>query len=485
MNRSILLLALAVGGCAVGPDYHRPDAASVPVAFKELQGWVPATPEADIPKGAWWSIFDDPTLDALEQQVAVTNQDVKQAEANYREAIAVVQEAQAELFPTLSVSPGVTRQTVTNLGLPDEPGEGEAGAATTRYSVEGTASWDVDVWGRIRRQIESEQAAAQVDAADLANATLSAQGSLATDYFDLRADDSMTTLLTDTVAAYGRTLKITQNEYVAGTASRPDVVTADAQLKTAQAQLVGVGVQRAQYEHAIAVLMGHSPADLTIPPGQLASIVPVVPAGLPSTLLERRPDISAAERTMDEQNAQIGVAIAAYYPDISLSAAFGFAGNPLSQLFDVANEVWSLGASANEVLFDGGSRAATVRAARAGYESDVAAYRETVLTAFQQVEDDLVSLKILQQQAVVEDAAVDAAQQAVDFSLNEYRAGTAAYTGVVAEQTQLLSDQQTALTIEQDRQVAAGGLVQALGGGWEESDLPEKEPITIGAVLTP
>ncbi len=496
MKRSLLLAALPLAACTVGPDYHRP-AAIVSPLYKEAAysegalaaryGWKLATPRADLSKGAWWSVFNDPVLDGLERQVAVTNQNVKQSEANYRQAVALVREAQANLFPTVTLTPSVKRETLNSLGsFSTGGGSGSAaGKAITEYSVQGSASWDLDVWGRIRRQVESQQAAAQVSAADLANATLSAQGTLATDYFDMRASDSMIRLLTDTVTAYRKTLQITQTQYELGTASRGDVATADAQLKTTQAQLVGAGVQRAQYEHAIAVLTGHPPADLSLPAAPLTTAVPTIPIGVPSALLERRPDIAAAERTMAEQNAQIGVAVAAYYPDISLSAAFGYAGNPLSKLFTLANQVWSLGASATETLIDGGLRRATLSAAHAGYDADVASYRQTVLSAFQQVEDDLSSLRILEQQAAAQDAAVASAKRAVDVTINEYRGGTIAYTSVITEQTQLLSDQQTAVTIQQDRLVAAVGLLQALGGGWQASDLPAKQPLDLTAAIRP
>ena len=493
MKRALLLAALPLAACTVGPDYHRA-AAITSLRYKEAptvnaaaagDGWKLATPRAALAKGAWWSVFNDPVLDGLERQVAVTNQNVKQSEANYRQAVELVREAQASLFPTITLKPGVERETLNNLGSTATLGGGGSttGKAITQYSLEGSVSWDLDVWGRIRRQVESQQAAAQVDAADLANATLSAQGTLATDYFDLRATDSLIHLLTDTAKAYRKTLQVTQNQYQFGTASRGDVATADTQLKTTQAQLVGEGVQRAEYEHAIAVLTGHPPADLSLQAGPLATAVPDVPAGLPSALLERRPDIAAAERTMAEQNAQIGVAVAAYYPDISLSAAFGYVGNPLSKLFTLANQIWSLGASASETLVDGGLRRATLNAAHAGYDADVASYRETVLSAFQQVEDDLSSLRILQQQAAAQDAAVAAAKRAVDVTLNEYLGGTVAYTSVVTEQTALLSDQQSAVTIQQDRLVAAVGLLQALGGGWQVGDLPAKQPLDLAAAV--
>lgn len=466
-----VLLALSLAACSVGPNYRRPTAPVTP-QFKEPQGWKPAEPLAELDKGAWWTVFDDPVLEDLERQVAVTNQNVKQAEAAYRQASALVQESQAGWFPTLGVTTGVARESTAAPTTSAALNKPAVGTTVTQYNVGGNASWDPDVWGRIRRQVESQQAAAQVSAADLANAQLSAQSTLATDYFNLRGADSLIGLLNETVDADRRALQITQNQYAAGTASHGDVVTAEAQLKTVQAQLFGAGVQRAQYEHAIAVLAGHPPAELTLPSGVLATHVPVIPAGLPSSLLERRPDIAAAERTMAAQNAQIGVATAAFYPDISLSAAIGFTGNPLSSLIKTANRTWSLGAAAGETLLDGGERRAAVIAARAGYDQAVATYRQTVLNAFQQVEDELSSLRILEQQAAAEQEAVEASRQAVDVTLNQYRAGTIAYTGVITEQTQLLSNEQTAVTIQQNRLVAAVALIEAVGGGWQTTDLP-------------
>ena len=483
MRCGAALLPLLLAGCMVGPDYGRPSAPA-PRAYKELVGWKPAVPADAYAKGPWWLVFHDPLLDRLESQVVITNQTVLQAEAAYRQARALVAEAQAGLFPTVGVTPDVTRNSLNTsfgtIGVPTSTGK-----AFTDYSVLGSAGWDLDVWGRIRRQIEAQQAAAEVSAADLANALLSAQAALATDYFDLRAQDSLTQVLRDTVTAYTRALEITENEYNAGTASRGDVVTADAQLKSAQAQLVGVAVQRAIFEHAIAVLTGHAPADLSIPPAPLARDVPVLPPGLPSTLLERRPDIAAAERVMAQQNALIGVAVAAYYPDITLSATLGFSGSPLQELFTVANRIWSLGAAASEPLLEGGLRLATVAAARAGYDAAVAAYRQTVLTALQQVEDNLASLRIFEQQAVAEDAAVAAASHAVDVTLNEYRAGTVVYTAVITEQTLLLADQQIALAVQQSRLVASVALIAALGGGWQQTDLPPPVEFRPAAVLEP
>jgi len=459
-----LTLVLLAAGCKVGPDYARPDAPTAP-AFKELAGWKPSDPRDGIDRGAWWSVFADPDLDRLERQVDISNQTVKQAEAAYREAVALIREARASLFPTLTVAPGVTRSQSSG------GGSGFSGTRT-QYTAEGAASWEVDVWGQIRRQVESQSAAAQASAADLANAKLSAQGSLATAYFELRGADSLAKLLSDTVEEYKRALAITQNQYDAGTASRGDVLAADVQLQSTTASLVAAGVARAQYEHAIAVLTGNPPADLSLPTALLTNDAPVVPAGVPSALLERRPDIAAAERTMQQQNALIGVAIAAYYPQITLSAAFGFAGSPLSNLFSAADRVWSLGASASETVFQGGYRGAAVDAARATYDQAVASYRQTVLTAFEQVEDDLSDLRVLQQQAQAEDTTVAAARRAVDVTLNEYRAGTVAYTSVITEQTALLSAEQAALNVRQSRLVASVALIQALGGGWDTASLP-------------
>jgi len=472
------LLAVLLTGCMIGPDYQRPDA-PVPVAYKELAGWKPATPLDTIDRGAWWSIYNDPELDQLERQVAISNQNVKSFEAAYRAATALVRETEAALFPTVSVTPSVTRSRGGG-GAGGASAGGGSGAARTDYSVEGSATWAPDIWGKIRRQIESNAAAAQVSAADLANATLSAQATLAIAYVNLRYEDSLRKLLTDTVANYQRALDITRNQYRAGTTSSADVVTAQAQLQTTQAQLIAVGVLRGQYEHAIAMLTGHPPAELTIPLTPLPREVPVAPTGVPSTLLERRPDVAAAERQMQQENALIGVAIGAYYPDLTLSALFGFAGNPLSKLFSVANEVWSLGASAAETIFDAGSRSAAVAVARATYDQYVANYRQTVLTAFQQIEDELVALRVLEQQAAAEDLAVASARHAVEVTMNQYLAGTVAYTSVITEQTLLLSDEQTALAIQQSRLVASVTLIEALGGGWRADDLPGK--VAVGRV---
>ncbi|HUC63562.1 MAG TPA: efflux transporter outer membrane subunit [Alphaproteobacteria bacterium] len=471
-----LAAALSLAGCEVGPDYHRPSA-PVPAAFKEAKGWKLAEPQLAASKGPWWSVYDDPVLDRLEREVDVSNQTLKQAEAAYREATAIAREAGAELYPTVGVTGSAQRAQSGGTSRSASTGASVQPRVANTFALEGAGSWDLDLWGRIRRTIESNVASAEASAADVAAARLSAQASLATDYFDLRAADQLQRLLDDTVVAYQRTLDIVKNQYEAGTAARSDVASAETQLETTRAEAINVGVQRALYEHAIAVLVGKPAADFGLPATGLPTAVPVMPAGVPSTLLERRPDIAAAERAMASANALIGVAEAAYYPDISLSAAFGYSTPAVGQLFNAANQLWSLGTSATETLFDAGERSAAVDAARAVYDQSVASYRQTVLTSFQQVEDELATLRILERQAKVEAVAVRAAEEAVRLALNEYRAGTVAYTTVITAQTAALADEQTALTIRQNRLLASVALIEALGGGWEASQLPNREAI--------
>jgi NodT family efflux transporter outer membrane factor (OMF) lipoprotein len=483
-----LLLGCAgvlLAACTVGPDYQRPDA---PVAtdFKELKGWTPVAPADALDKGAWWSVYSDPDLDRLELMVDVSNQTIKQFEAQYSAAVAAVGEARAGLFPTISAGANATRNgSGAKLGGVSTNGSGNVSRNGTTYTLSGDVTWDLDVWGRIRRQIESSTASAQVSAADLASARLSAQATLAVDYFNLRAEDALAALLSDTVDAYKRSLQIAQNQYNAGTASSIDYVTALTQLQTTQAQLIAVGVQRQQFEHAIAVLTGQPPSGFSLAVAPLATDVPVVPAGLPSTLLERRPDIAAAERNLQALNAQIGVQVAAYYPDISLSALGEVAGYPLGQLFNMPNRFWSLAAAGSETLFSAGLRSSAVAAARADYEAGVANYRQTVLTSFQQVEDALSSLRILQQQADAQALAVNSARRAVTATLNAYRAGTVPYTSVVVEQATLLSNQQSAVAVQQSRLVQSVSLIQALGGGWQAGELPTREEMPVPSALTP
>ncbi len=482
---ALLLACLPLGGCLVGPDYHRPHAL-ISARFKEgppaLPGWKYATPQDSVPKGPWWAVYNDPVLNRLEDQVAVNNQTLRADEAAFRVAVTLVRSAQAALYPTLALNPNVTRSEsgrgsrTAGLGASATSlGAGSSSTfAYTNYQLEGTADWEIDLWGRIRRQIESNVANAQASAADLANATLSIEASLATAYFDLRTSDALIDLLTSTVANYQRSLDITQNQYTVGVAARSDVITAQTQLLGAQSQLINAGVARADYEHAIAVFTGRPPADLTIGHLPFAGSVPDIPVALPSDLLERRPDISAAERLMAAENALIGEAIAAYYPTVTLSAVFGYSGDPLSSLIQKANRLWSLGAAASETLFNGGARSAAVANARATYDESIATYRQTVLAALQNVEDELSSLRILAAQDVVARQAVASAQQATQISLNQYRAGTVTYITVVTNQAIELGDEESLLTVEQGRFLASVALIQALGGGWSATQLPSK-----------
>lgn len=454
---SALLLCLAA--CEVGPDYKKPDVVT-PVAYKETKDWKIAQPQQAGSNQAWWSVYNDPVLDDLEKQVAISNESVKSSEAAYRQAVALVGEARANFFPTLSLNTSL-QQSHQQL------------KTTTQYSGSVGASWEIDIWGKIRREVESAKAGAEVSAADLAAAKLSLQAELATDYFQLRTEDELARLLNATVDAFTRSLQIVQNRYDVGVAAKTDVASAQAQLKSTRAQAINVGVLRSQLEHAIAVLIGKPPADFTIAPAPgVVSVVPLTPPGLPSALLERRPDIAAAERQMAEANAQIGVAVAAYYPTISLSGSYGFASTVLSSLFTPESLVWAVGPSLAETLFDGGLRGAQVEAAKASFDQTVALYRQTVLTAFQQVEDQLAALRILAEQATVQDVAVKAAEEAERLTLNQYEAGTVDYTSVITAQANALSSRQTALNILQNRVTASVALISALGGGWDTSQLP-------------
>jgi len=466
----VVALASVNTGCVLGPDYEKPGA-PVPMAYKEVKGWKLATPRDDIERGAWWSIYHDQTLDALESQVEISNQNLAAAEAAYRQAAAIVQQARAALFPTVSLLYNPVR---THTGGGASPSG--VSSTITHTTLEATATWDVDVWGKVRRMIESDIDLAQASAADLAGVRLLAQNQLAVAYFNLRAADSLRVLLERTVAEFKRTVAITENQYAQGTVARSDVITAQTQVKTTEAQLINVGVQRAQFEHAIAVLMGKPPAEVTIRRAELGRNVPVVPPGVPSVLLERRPDIAGAERRIAAQNALIGAAVTAYFPDITLSGFYGWLGPQLIPI-KVANEVWQIAGQATETVIDGGLRRAEVAGAEAAYYQAVAVYRQTILSAFQQVEDQLSNLRILGQQQRVQDEAVSLARRSVDITLNEYRAGTVAFTAVVQQQATLLSNEQLALTVRQNRFVASVNLIQALGGGWDASELPADEEL--------
>jgi NodT family efflux transporter outer membrane factor (OMF) lipoprotein len=475
----------------VGPDYHRPKLV-VPAAYKEAAGWVPAKPADAAPKGDWWRQFGDPVLDRLEPQVAVNNATVAQSYYAYQQSLEIVQEVRGGLFPTVGLTGSATRSgqgggsgSSASVTGALARSSGYSSGPRTSGTFEGTVDWTPDIWGKIRREVQGDVAAAQVSAADLANATLSAQATLAIDYVDLRTSDALVALYRQTVAADRRSLEFAQNQTRAGVAAPSDVFTAEAQLAAAQAQLINAGAARASYEHAIAVLVGRAPAALTLPAGPQPQNVPVPPPGVPSTLLQRRPDIAAAERAMDEANAQVGVDIAAYYPSLSLSALGGYSADPIGGLFNVANSLWSLGANMSATLFEGGTRSATVAAARDAYDAAVASYRQTVLSAFQSVETDLSDLRIYGQEAPVQAQAVRDAERGLQIALNEYRAGTQPYTTVVSAQLTLLGDQESALSLQQNRLLASVTLFEDLGGGFSASQLPSAAKIQAKLPLAP
>jgi len=494
--RASLALSLLLTSCSVGPDYKKPDAPTA-TQFKEQAGWKAGDPQDEVDRGAWWSIYKDPTLDDLEKQIDISNQTLKQSEAAYRQARAVVDQARASFFPTVTGSGSAQRSYegpgARSSGTSFSTGAAGAGATTTvvgttldrrggtafdSFSSSLGASWDLDVWGKIRRTVESDIATAQASAADLASARLSAQSTLASDYFQLRYQEELKRLLETTASDYTRSLEITQNQYNVGVAAKADVLTAQTQLLNTQASAINAGVLRATLEHAIAVLVGKPPGDFSIAPSKaLTGTVPVVPVGLPSTLLERRPDIAAAERTMAASNAQIGVAIAAYFPDITLTGSYGSSASEFANLFASPTSIWSAGGSVAETLLDFGARSAQVEQARAMFDQNVASYRQTVLTGFQQVEDELATLRILQQQAVVEVDAVKTAQEAERLTLNQYKAGTVPYSSVITAQAAALQAEQTALTVTENQLTASVTLVEAIGGGWDASKLPRSDQV--------
>ncbi|MFT8675286.1 MAG: efflux transporter outer membrane subunit [Acetobacter sp.] len=480
-----LLTPLALTGCMVGPDYKRPTAIISP-QFKELRpapGWDYARPQqASLPKGAWWTIYNDPMLNTLEAQVEINNQNVAQYEARYRNARATINAVRAQLFPTLSGALSFNRQssgrgsrssgTIINYG--NTASSVASNSTENTYAMGPTASWDLDLWGKIRRQIQAQVTEAQASAADLANARLSYQVQLATAYFNMRYQDSLRDLLNRNVAFYERSYQITQNQYNAGTADPTTLMQSKTQLEQTRAQAIATDAARAQYEHAIAILIGKPPAEVSIPRGALPRAIPPIPVAVPSQLLERRPDIAAAERRMEEYNAQIGAAIAAFYPDVKLTASYSYSGDPVGSLVQVANRIWSLGASATETLFSGGSRTAAVREANTNYDYYTAAYRQTVLTALQEVEDQLANLRVLADQATQQAVALDAATRAASIAFNQYMAGTQIYTTVITAEVTALSNAQTALSIQQSRMLDSISLISALGGGWNASELPSK-----------
>jgi NodT family efflux transporter outer membrane factor (OMF) lipoprotein len=477
--RASLVAAMIAGaatllpGCTLGPNYARPEV-ETPAAYKEAQGWKTAQPRETEPRGSWWTVFNDPQLDALLGQVEVSNQTIKAAEARVREARALTQQAQAAYFPIVTANASATRGggRATISGSTDVSGGGVGGAVRNSYNVALDVNWEIDLWGRVRRTVEAGEATAQASVADLEAAKLLAQAQLADDYFLLRAQDAQIRLLNDTVDGYQKSLKLTQNQYAVGVAGRADVAQAETQLKSTQAQALDAGVQRAQLEHAIAVLLGKPPADFSIASQDVATTFPPIPLGLPSELLERRPDVAAAERRAAAANAQVGVAEAAFFPSLTLSATGGFQSSMLSQLFTLPSRYWSLGPALAQTIFDAGLRRAQTAQAIATYDENVANYRQTVLAGFQEVEDNLAAVRILEQEALVQDEAVKSARESLTITLNQYRAGTANYLAVVVAQAVALSNERTALTILGRRLTASVTLIKALGGGWDAAPLP-------------
>jgi len=468
-----LALALLLAGCAVGPDYQRP-AIDVGAGFKEGEGTVPgwkrAQPADQAERGEWWRVYGDATLDALMAHLNTANQTVAQAEANYRQAQALVNSARSAFFPTVGADAGLTRA-----------GNGTSSQSTgtstsNQYSLSGSVSWELDVWGRIRRQVESSQASAAASGADLAATRLSAQSALAQNYLQLRILDEQKRLLDATVAAYERSLQLTRNRYEAGVAGKADVAVAETQLENTRAQSIDLDWQRGQYEHAIAVLVGLAPSRFALPPAPFTQQLPEIPVALPATLLERRPDVAAAERRAAAANADIGVAVAAWFPDLTLSASGGFRSGQFGDLLTAPARFWSLGPALALTIFDGGAREAQIASARAAYDSQAAAYRQSVLVALREVEDYLIQLRVMAQEQEVQRRALTSARESLRLTRNQYEAGLVDYLSVAVVEATALNAERSALTLLGNRLNASVQLIAALGGGWEGLPQADRPP---------
>lgn len=466
-----LLLATTViplSGCVVGPKYHTP-VAPAPPAYKELGDWKPAQPNDQNLGGEWWTIFQDPQLNDLEQQVNVSNQNLKAAAAQYQQARAALRYNRADYYPTVTVNPSAARERIS-ANSPVNPSL--RGATYSDFVLPFDVSYQADVWGRVRKTVESYREQAQASAADLATVNLSMHADLAVDYFEARSLDAEEQLLNTTVKEYEQYLELTQNRFQGGVSSEVEVEQALTQLQTTQAEAVDVGVARAQYEHAVAILVGKPPAEFSLPPLPLTAPPPHIPITLPSQLLERRPDIAASERLVASANAQIGVAKTAYYPLINLGASGGFESSVITTLINGPSGIWSIGGSAAETIFDVGRRRGLNDQARAAYDSQVANYRQNVLTGFQQVEDNLAAVRILEKEAAVQGEAVAAAEKSLDLSVIRYTGGVTDYLEVIVAQNAALADEVTAVNILGRRMASTVLLIQALGGGWDRSSLP-------------
>jgi NodT family efflux transporter outer membrane factor (OMF) lipoprotein len=464
----------------VGPKYHRP-AAETPAAYKELtpadskntEGWKKAQPKDDALRGKWWEIFNDSQLNALEEKVNVSNQNIAAAAASFFAARALVKEARSQLFPTVTTNPAITRQrSPSTLSSGTARGSSSRAVTFNDYTLPFDATWQPDLFGRIRNTVRSAAYGAQASAADLENTRLTLQGDVATDYFQLRGQDALKQLLDSTVVAFQQSLDLTKALYETGIDSDEAVAQAETQLEATQAQDAALGVQRAQFEHAIAMLTGQAVSTFSIPVEPLKSSPPAIPFGVPAQLLERRPDVAAAERLVAQANAQIGIARAAYFPTITLSATAGLESTSLATWLTWPARFFSIGPAAAETLFDAGLRRATVEQFKAQYDQTVANYRQTVLTAFQQVEDNLASLRILSVEIQYQDTAVKSAERTLAIAKDRYRLGIDPYLNVITAETSLLSNQQTAVSLRIQQMTASVGLIEALGGGWDASQLP-------------
>ena len=482
-STAIALACAALAGCAVGPNYVRPSAPLSPT-FKEADGWSAAAPADTLDRGDWWTLFGDPILTGLEAKVQVNNQNIIAAEAGYREARTLVAEQRANLFPTVNLTGSGTKSgtgskggsgsgtVISGAGGTTIVAGGSGSSTTTQYRASIGATWEPDIWGAVRRGIESASASAQASAAQLAAARLSAQGELATDYFGLREADAEIAIDQATVTAYQRSLTIAQNRYNAGVTVRSDVYQAQTQLANAQADLAGLDQQRSNFEHAIAVLVGEAPGNFTLAAAPWVGTVPAIPAVVPSTLLQRRPDIASAERKVQAANAQIGVQTAAFFPTVSLTGSYGFAASELGRLISSSSSLWSFGGSIAETLFDGGARIARVRQAKATHDQTVAQYRETVLEALGNVENELAATRVLARQADLRRQASLAADAAERIVINQYQSGHISYTDVVSAETAAYGARRAVAQSAAQRQTTAVALIQSLGGGWTAGSDP-------------
>ncbi len=473
-----IYVSILLSACSLAPKYVQPPV-QVPAAYKEItsdnikEGWKVAQPRDDVIRGKWWEMFNNPELNALEEQVNISNQNIAAAFASFLSARALVKEARSQYFPTVTTSPSILRSRRSFGGIAGL----SSSSAITGYSLPFDASWEPDLWGRIRNTVRANTAEAQATAADLENTRLTVEAEVAVDYFEVRAQDALKQLLDSTVAAYKEYLDLTQVRYRTGIASEEDVAQAETQLETAQAQDTDIGVQRARFEHAIALLVGKPASVFSIPVEPLKANPPAIPLGVPSQLLERRPDIAAAERRVAEANAQIGVARAAYFPTITLSGSTGFQSSSIGDLFTWPSLFWSLGSTLAQTLFDAGLRRAVTEQALASYDETVANYRQTVLTAFQQVEDNLAALRILSHELQQQDAAVKSSERFLTLATDRYKFGIDSYLNVITAQTTLLNNQRTEVNIRIQQMTASVQLIEALGGGWNISQIPSPKKL--------